>query len=124
MAQHLQDLSREAGADLSAKQFYAGALNSSGELVLGAAGTALGIIQDKPKDNTTGRLRLQGISPAIVNGNSVNIAVGDPLKSDSNGLLVKAATDKDRVVAIALQAATADGIYIDVLLTGVSWLGA
>ena len=52
----------------------------------------------------------------LVNGNSVNIAAGDRLKSDANGFGVKAAADLDEYGAIALAPATADSVVIPVTL--------
>lgn len=44
-------------------------------------------------------------------GNSVNIAVGDPLKADASGKAVKASTGEN-IIAIALDPATADNLLI------------
>jgi hypothetical protein len=44
-------------------------------------------------------------------GNSANIAVGDPLKSDASGKAVKASTGEN-IVALALDPATADNLLI------------
>lgn len=52
-----------------------------------------------------------------VNGASVNIAAGDPIKvGTTTGIGVKAATDKDHAHAVANEAATADGVLISVRL--------
>lgn len=48
-----------------------------------------------------------------VNGNSVNIAVGDSVKcGTSAGIGIKADTDKDPALCTALEAATADNVVI------------
>lgn len=52
-----------------------------------------------------------------VNGNSTAIAVGDPLTATTAGVGVKSTTANDVVGAVALQAATTDGVLIPVLVT-------
>jgi hypothetical protein len=47
-----------------------------------------------------------------VNGQSVNIAAGDPLTATTAGVGVKSTTDGDWIGAIALAPATADGVKI------------
>jgi hypothetical protein len=46
------------------------------------------------------------------------IVVGDFLGTGATGKLIKKSTDKDWVIARALQASSADGTIISVLLTG------
>lgn len=53
-----------------------------------------------------------GVFPAIVNGNSANIADADTLKSTTGGILIKAAVTGDLVDYEACEAATADGVVI------------
>lgn len=57
-----------------------------------------------------------GVTMLEVNGNSVNIAAGDPLKPTTAGVGVKGATDKDKCFAIAREAATADAVLIPVYI--------
>lgn len=114
------DDSKVASADLSAKQYYGVKLHSTvGQIALGAAVTDVlyGILQDKPKEGEAGRVRVHGISKAIVDGNAGAIAIGDKLGSDANGKLVKAHTADRPIAAIALAAATVDNARIAVLLT-------
>jgi hypothetical protein len=54
-----------------------------------------------------------GYGAAEVNGNSTNIAAGDPLKPGANGILVKA-TAGDHYIAFAQEPATVDGVIIRV----------
>ena len=55
------------------------------------------------------------VSLAVVNAGT-DIAYGDALKADTGGKLIKTTTDKDFVVARAIEAATEDGQIIAVKL--------
>ena len=84
------DFTLPAAADLSAKQYFLAAVNSSGQAALctGAAGEAfVGVIQgdDATANRATG-LRPAGISKVAAGG---TFAAGDLLTSDSNGKTVK-----------------------------------
>lgn len=114
---YVWDESYDASADLSAKQFYGVKLHTvAGQVALGAAVTdiGLGILQDKPKSGEAGLVRKLGISKAVVDANSVNIAIGDRLGLSANGRLVKAHTADRPNLAIAQEAATADAVVISV----------
>jgi hypothetical protein len=112
------DESFYADADLSSYQYHAVKLTSTGMTYSGAGEEAFGILQDDPDTaGEYGRVRILGISQAYVNGNSVNIARGNHLATAASGRLVKA-TSADECLAIALAAATADGVVIPVLLVG------
>ena len=108
------DHSFKAAADLSAKQYYAVKLDSSGKIALcdTAGDQAFGILQDKPgAANRAGSVRRHGISKAVLAG---TVAVLDKLTTDQNGKLVKG-YGADRVVAIALEAGVAgDIVAVDV----------
>jgi Uncharacterized conserved protein (DUF2190) len=89
--------------------------------VCGANEVGIGILKNAPDLDAAGKaatVALVGIAMLTVNGASPNIAAGDPLESIANGIGVKSTTDKHNVVCIANQAATADGVEIEVLLFG------
>jgi Uncharacterized conserved protein (DUF2190) len=116
------DITLEADADLSARQFtfvkFTAAPSSGAPAArIGAASTGDRgwILQDDPKAGKGGRVRLEGTSALKVDGTTA-IAVGDPLKSDSGGLGVKAATAGNQYNAIALEASSASGDVIEVLV--------
>jgi hypothetical protein len=120
MERALYDESYRAEQDLSAKQFLAMELSAEGQVDTAdaAADTVIGILQNKPKSGEAAEVRLIGISKAVTDGNAAAIGVGDFLGTNNAGKLVKKSTDKDWVIARALQASTADGTIISVLLTG------
>lgn len=108
----------EANADLSAKQFYIVKLLTTNKIdVADSAGAAYGVLQDIPKSGELGRVAVAGpggITKCIVDGSGTAIAIGDPIKSGATGVGVKGATDKDRVIGRALEAATAANVIIAV----------
>lgn len=82
------------------------------------SGFASGISQNEAAVASGGAvpIKVYGISLLNVNGLSVNIAAGDPIKPTTGGLGVKAATNKDKYSAIALGASTTDDDVILVLV--------
>lgn len=121
MDARLQDASFEAEQDLSTKQYYAveyGAAAGQVDLADANGDYIVGILQNKPKAGEAACVRcIPGTSTkAVVNGSGTAIGYGDPLKVAAGGKLVKAASDKDFVVARAEGASTADGDIIDVRL--------
>lgn len=97
--------SRTAGEDLSAAQYHAVKMNTSGKIVKGTAGArCVGILQDDPGNDQVGSVMGLGISPAVY-GASVN--PGDELTSDANGHLVPAVAGQP-VIAYALEAGSAN----------------
>jgi hypothetical protein len=105
-----------AGADLSAKQYYALQLTTSETVTLADATVrCVGILQNDPASGEAASVCLLGISKAITDGTSA-IACMDSLAPDANGKLVKTTTDNDEVVAIALAPSTADGTIIPVFV--------
>jgi len=110
------DLSFVAAADLSAAQHKFVKLATGGKVdVAGAGDPCVGILQDKPLSGKAGAVRILGTSKLSCDGASA-IAVGDPLKSNASGIGIKAATDKDKAGAIALEAVAAGTAVIAVLL--------
>ena len=86
----LQEISIPAGADLSANQFFAVKINSSGVIVLAGAGEQAFILQNKP--NSTGReptanIAVGGQSKALLGG---TVVAGDFVASNASGKLIKA----------------------------------
>lgn len=117
----IYDESYIAGGDLSAKQHRFVKYSAANTVVIcGAAEAAVGVLQNDPLQNRAAEVRHLGISLLEVNGNSVNIAAGDRLESAADGVGVKSTADKKYVGAVALQAATADGVKISVQLLGIA----
>ena len=83
-------LSRVAGADLSAAQYKAVKLNSSGAAVLAGAGEfAIGILQNNPASGVAAMIATVGaISKAKAGG---SITAGATVAVNASGLLVDAA---------------------------------
>src|SRR5262245_54287145 len=104
-----------AAADLSTHQNKFVKLGATGIDVCGAGEAMFGILNNDPNTGLAGAVTHYGIALLVVNGNSVNIAPGDPLESAANGIGVKSTTDKKNVGAIAIDAATADGVIISVI---------
>jgi hypothetical protein len=88
-----------AGSDLSAKQYYAVLVNSSGQLALcGDDGVAYGILQDKPAAaGRAGKVAVAGVSKCVLGG---TVAAGAVVSVDGNGKIVSIATGDGRMVGI------------------------
>jgi len=111
--------SYKAVPDLSLKQYFAVKLTSTeNDIVLADAGAGIGILQNKPEAQQGAEVRHHGISRHVVDGNATNIAIGDLITSDAAGKGVVADTIGDLAYAIALEASTADGDIISVLMMG------
>lgn len=105
-----------AGADLSAKQYYAVQLTTTETItVADATVRCIGILQNDPTSGQAASVCLLGISKAVTDGTTA-IAAMDALAPDANGKLVKTTTDNDETVAVALAPSTADGTIIPVLV--------
>ena len=114
----------KAAADYSNYQYCAVYLSSADTVTrTGAAGKVHGILLNKP--DAAGKMaEVLTVSGAIcklkVAGASTNIAVGDPLEADASSRGVKVTIDGDGttetyLIGWALEAATADDVYISVL---------
>lgn len=105
-----------AGADLSAKQFYAVKLNSAGEVVLAGDGElSIGLLQNKPVSGEACEIDMDGISKAVMGGTTAN--ANTKLASDGNGKLITAASGK-HVVAILLAPSAVSGDILSVKVVG------
>lgn len=99
-----------AGEDLSAKQYYIGQLDASGNLEVGEGATDLlvGIIENN--DGGSGApasYQHTGVAKVIAGG---SISIGDWVTSDSAGKAVATTTDTEIVIGRALEAADSGDI--------------
>ena len=119
-----------AGADLTAAQFHAVAVNAGGRVVLaGAGGPAVGILQNAPRGGEAARVCVLGITKAVAGG---AVSAGSRVAANANGQVVPATTAYtntsdtgaaqdplvgSNVIGIALTSATAAGQVISIVLT-------
>lgn len=111
---HGTDITLEAGADLSAKQYFFVTLASDGQIdPTGDGANADGVLQNDP--DAAGKpatVRICGVSKVVA---GAAITKGDAVASGSAGK-AKTAASTNRVLGRALQTSTADGQIIAVLL--------
>jgi hypothetical protein len=109
-----------AGVDLSAAQYYAVKFASTAGAVIkvaGINGTGVGILQNDP---TAGQACLNagpGDEAKAVPG-TTGIAAGELLGYDTSGRVVDHTTDNRKLIAQALEASSAAGDIITVLVLG------
>jgi hypothetical protein len=108
------DITLEAGADLSAKQYFLVAIASDGQIDPAGDGANVdGVLQNDPDDaGKAATVRISGVSKVVC---GAAITKGDKVASDAAGKAVTAASS-DRVIGRALQTTTADGQILAVLL--------
>lgn len=105
-------ISVEAGADLSAKQYFL-TVFSAGKLALAGAGaTVLGVLTDKPTTGQYGTVAVKGLTKVVA---GAAITQGVRIASDANGKAVAAGANTESF-GIALQEAGADGEVIECLI--------
>jgi hypothetical protein len=119
---YVYDESFKAGADLSAKQFFA--IKSSGtadvaSLVAAASDIPIGILQNKPTANGAANVRMAGISKAVQAAGT--IVPGNYVGADSNGRIVKltpaaSGSVESPGIGLALDPGTAAGTVIRVFV--------
>jgi len=82
--QVLKVISLKAAADLRTKQFFLVAVDSSGNVVLGAAKTdeVAGILQNAPNTGEAAAVAIEGVSKCVMGAAQ---AVGTQVGSDANG---------------------------------------
>ncbi len=79
-----------AGADLSAKQFHAVKLNSSGKVVLASDGDKIvGILQDDPENGQAGVIMVSGASPVIFGD---TVTAGQEVQANAAGKIITKAS--------------------------------
>lgn len=106
-------LSRAAGADLSAKQYYICKTDASGNIILATAATdkLLGVIDLPAKSTDTVVVNLingNGTGKVIAGG---SIAKDAYITTDANGKAVATTTAGDTVIGRALAAASTGDIF-------------
>ena len=109
----------KAAADLSAKQYFLVKYSAADTVALcgAAADRAFGVLMNKPAAaGLAADVRVLGIAPVVTDGSGTSIAVGDYVGPNSAGKAVKKATADYSVAGIALDASSADGTVIRVLL--------
>jgi hypothetical protein len=111
-------LSAKANSDLSAKQFYAVKLTAADVVDVPSAATdfCIGLVVNAPKINQATSVQVLGIGKASSDGSGTAIAVNDRVGPNSIGQLVKKATADYNAMGIALDASSAAGTIIRVLL--------
>jgi hypothetical protein len=120
-------ISASTARDLSSYRYYAGKLDTNGKIDYfdssAAANGACGIIDSKPaaEAGAPGDLAVLGRTRMIVDG-TTPIAIGDHLGSNSAYKGVKVSGDDAFYFATALEASSADGDLIDVLLVGPGYI--
>lgn len=99
---------RQAGEDLSSSQFLAVKMNTTTgkwEVCDTLGERAEGILQDDPVLNDAATVRYHGVSEAYYGG---TVAIGDELTPAADGQLIARTTETQEVIAVALEAGSAD----------------
>jgi len=100
--QGLKTESYVAGADLTAKQFYAVTMANTGKInVSTAAKNITGVLQNNPNTNDTGTVAVDGTTKVAISA-SQTISIGDRLEVDTGGTLIPVASGT--AVAVAREA--------------------
>lgn len=114
--ENLVTITREAGADLTGKQFYFVELNSSGQVIVAdsAGANAIGILQREA--DAAGKavvVAIGGISKLVAGGALATI--GTELSSTNEGKAV-ATTTNYQIMGVQLTAAGAEDELVEILL--------
>lgn len=111
-----------ADADLSSYQYRFVKLTATGIAICGNGEVPIGILQNDPNIGEQANVMLMGISNLVAHA---AIAINATLGSQAVGRAVTVSADTNTYNAIALEAATAQGDEIKVLLTaGVQYRSA
>lgn len=112
-----------AGADLSTKQYYAVELTAPNTVNVtnAAADRPIGILQNTPRIGEAATVCHTGRTYARADGGTIAIAVGDLVGPAVGGKLVKKATADFSTIGMALSAAAANDMIIEV---GLGYPGA
>lgn len=113
----IADMAMQAGADLSAKQYYLVKMDTDeGDVVLaGANAKVLGVLQNAPASGYAAQVRTaRGVSSKVVAGEE--IAAGDLIQSDANGKAITATGAAQHICGVAVTGASADGEIFEMIL--------
>lgn len=113
-------ISMKANADLSAKQYFCVEMTAADtvDVVNAAADRCIGTLSNKPKINEAAQVQIAGVCKAVSDGSGTAIVVNDWVGADANGRVVKKETTDYAVLGLAMDASSAQGTVIRVLLTG------
>jgi hypothetical protein len=117
-------ISAQAGADLSAKQFYAvSVVNDTSQpvpgvhmMTTGAGKACTGILQDNPVSGQAGGIQVQGITPAAISANQVVTAGATQLEVGTGGTLIPQNSGTPVALALETLASNASIAIITVML--------
>lgn len=111
------DITFEAAADLSAKQFYIMELDTAGKVNVANATTdvPIGYLQNKPKSGEPAIVRVSGVSKASADG-VVTVGTHQFVGTSADGQTVAKTADADHVIGVPLETSAAAGDLIAVLL--------
>ena len=105
----------EAGADLSAKQYYFVAVDTNGKAVLtGDDGNPVGVLQNKPTSGQAATVCVYGVTKLYI-GTESGLGAGYNVGCDSNSAGKVTDTGSFRM-GVALEDPTADGDIVSILL--------
>lgn len=102
---HSHKISIAAGADLSACQYKIVTVSGT---IAAANATALGVLQNKPKNGEHATVAFAGHMKAYVGGGA--IAAGDQLAVTTSGWLIKNVTSTSGIVGRAVTAASSGSL--------------
>lgn len=105
----------KASADLSAKQYHFVSISGTGTVNSTGAGLgAVGVVQNKPASGEAAEIDCDGVTK-VVAGAAITPGTEARVMSDANGAAITA-TATNKVLGVALEAATAAGQVIAVKL--------
>jgi hypothetical protein len=113
----------KAAADYSAKQYFLVKVSAADTVTLcsAAADRVVGVILNEPAANQAATIGIIGIFQVYSDGSGTAIAAGDYVGTNTSGKGVKKATADYSVCGIALDASSADGTLIRVLMIPGLW---
>ncbi len=96
----------KAGADLSTNQYNIVKLNSSGNVILATAATdkIIGVLNDKPRANGTGDVRLRSAAGTLNVKLGGTVALGDAVTTNASSVGITTTTAGDQILGYALEA--------------------